>query len=78
MAARDQIDGYRLFVRIEQGKVRLITRNGLDWTGKFPELARAFGQLPLDTALIDGDPFISTWTGRQFFRPAGRYRQRQD
>jgi bifunctional non-homologous end joining protein LigD len=48
-------DGYRLFARIERGKVRLITRNGLDWTGKFPELARAFGQLPVDTALIDGE-----------------------
>jgi bifunctional non-homologous end joining protein LigD len=48
-------DGYRLFAHIEHGKVRLITRNGLDWTGKFPELARAFGQLPVDTALIDGE-----------------------
>ena len=48
-------DGYRLFARIEDGKVRLITRGGLDWTGKFPELARAFGQLPVDTALIDGE-----------------------
>ncbi len=48
-------DGYRLFARIEQGKVRLITRNGLDWTGKFPELAQAFARLPVETALIDGE-----------------------
>jgi len=48
-------DGYRLFACIEHGKVRLITRNGLDWTAKFPELAHAFGQLPIDTALIDGE-----------------------
>ena len=48
-------DGYRLFARIEHGKVRLITRNGLDWTAKFPELARAFERLPLDTGLIDGE-----------------------
>ena len=48
-------DGYRLLARIEHGKVRLTTRNGLDWTDKFPELARAFGRLPLDTALIDGE-----------------------
>jgi len=34
-------DGYRLFADIEHGEVRLITRNGLDWTGKFPELAQA-------------------------------------
>jgi bifunctional non-homologous end joining protein LigD len=48
-------DGYRLFAEIERGKVRLVTRNGLDWTDKFPELARAFGQLPVDRALIDGE-----------------------
>src|SRR5215469_10231792 len=48
-------DGYRLFARIEHGEVRLITRNGLDWTAKFPELAHAFGQLPVDTTLIDGE-----------------------
>jgi len=48
-------DGYRLFAHIEHGEVRLITRNGLDWTDKFPELTRAFAQLPVDTALIDGE-----------------------
>ena len=48
-------DGYRLFARIEHGKVRLITRSGLDWTSKFHELAHAFAQLPVDTALIDGE-----------------------
>jgi len=48
-------DGYRLFARIEHGETRLITRSGLDWTAKFPELAHAFGQLPVDTALIDGE-----------------------
>jgi len=48
-------DGYRLFARIEHGKVRLITRNGLDWTDKFPDLAHAFARLPVDTALIDGE-----------------------
>jgi bifunctional non-homologous end joining protein LigD len=48
-------DGYRLFAHIERGEVRLITRNGLDWSNKFPELGRAFGQLPVDTALIDGE-----------------------
>src|SRR5262245_26716364 len=35
-------DGYRLLACIEHGNVRLITRGGLDWTAKFPELAQAF------------------------------------
>jgi bifunctional non-homologous end joining protein LigD len=48
-------DGYRMHARIEHGRVRLITRNGLDWTAKFPELAHAFERLLVDTALIDGE-----------------------
>jgi bifunctional non-homologous end joining protein LigD len=48
-------DGYRLLARIEDGDVRLITRGGLDWTAKFPALADRLGQLPLDSALIDGE-----------------------
>jgi bifunctional non-homologous end joining protein LigD len=48
-------DGYRLLARIEDGDVRLITRGGLDWTAKFPALATRLGQLPLDSALIDGE-----------------------
>jgi bifunctional non-homologous end joining protein LigD len=48
-------DGYRLLAHIEGGKVKLITRGGLDWTGKFPALAQSLGELPLDRALIDGE-----------------------
>ncbi|HEY3911481.1 MAG TPA: DNA ligase D [Stellaceae bacterium] len=48
-------DGYRLIARIAIGEARLLTRNGLDWTGKFPVLAAAFGALPVEAALIDGE-----------------------
>ena len=48
-------DGYRLLARIENGKVRLHTRNGLDWTAKFAALARALAKLPAESALIDGE-----------------------
>src|SRR6266851_4249609 len=48
-------DGYRLLIRIERGEVRLITRGGLDWTGKFPALARALAALPVDSAWVDGE-----------------------
>ena len=48
-------DGYRLLARIQKGKARLITRNGLDWTAKFPVLARAMAALPVETAMIDGE-----------------------
>ncbi len=48
-------DGYRLLARIERGEVRLSTRNGLDWTPKFPVLARSLAALPVASALIDGE-----------------------
>src|SRR5258707_2726599 len=48
-------DGYRLLARMEKGKARLITRNGLDWTVKFPALARNMAALPVETALVDGE-----------------------
>jgi bifunctional non-homologous end joining protein LigD len=48
-------DGYRLLARIDDGAVRLITRGGLDWTAKFSQLAHSLGELPLDSALIDGE-----------------------
>ena len=48
-------DGYRLLARIANGDVRLMTRSGLDWTTKFPALARTLGGLPVDAALIDGE-----------------------
>ena len=50
-----KFDGYRLLARIARGKVRLSTRTGLDWTGKFRPLAEALAELPADTALIDGE-----------------------
>jgi len=50
-----KFDGYRLLARIERGKVRLLTRTGLDWTAKFPALAKALAELRLETALVDGE-----------------------
>ncbi|WP_445156843.1 DNA ligase D [Halomonas sp. E14] len=50
-----KLDGYRLLARIEQGDVRLITRNGKDWSHRFPEIARALAPLPVTSALLDGE-----------------------
>jgi len=48
-------DGYRLLAQIHAGEVRLLTRNGLDWTAKFPVLAARLAELPVRAALIDGE-----------------------
>ncbi len=37
-----KLDGYRLMSRIEDGHVRLLTRNGHDWTERLPHLEKAW------------------------------------
>jgi bifunctional non-homologous end joining protein LigD len=39
-------DGFRMHARLDRGEVRLLTRNGLDWTAKYPQIARAVAALP--------------------------------
>jgi len=34
-------DGFRMHARLDRGDVRLLTRTGLDWTGKYPAVAVA-------------------------------------
>jgi bifunctional non-homologous end joining protein LigD len=48
-----KFDGYRLQLRVEDGKAVLKTRAGLDWTPKFKEIARDAQGLP--DCLIDGE-----------------------
>jgi bifunctional non-homologous end joining protein LigD len=48
-----KFDGYRVQARVDAGDVRLRTRKGLDWTEKFPGVAKAMAGLP--DALIDGE-----------------------
>ena len=48
-------DGYRTLVFFEKGTVRLITRNGHDWTKRYSALAKAFEKLACTTAILDGE-----------------------
>jgi bifunctional non-homologous end joining protein LigD len=48
-----KFDGYRVQMRVEDGKAILRTRKGLDWTGKFKAIANAGDALP--DVMIDGE-----------------------
>jgi len=48
-------DGYRCLLALAGGEARIYTRKGLDWTGKFPEIAEAAGAIDCDSALLDGE-----------------------
>ncbi|WP_350030196.1 non-homologous end-joining DNA ligase [Caballeronia sp. GAWG1-1] len=50
-----KLDGYRLLARVSKGRVKLLTRNGHDWTSRFPLLATELKNLPLTNAWLDGE-----------------------
>jgi bifunctional non-homologous end joining protein LigD len=59
-----KFDGYRLQAHIEDGKVTLWTRGGLDWTDKFGDaVPTALRNLPVRTALIDGEMVVENESG---------------
>ncbi len=58
-----KFDGYRIQARLDHGKVRLLTRKGLDWTKRFPNVAEAVADLPAETALIDGEIVVENGRG---------------
>jgi bifunctional non-homologous end joining protein LigD len=60
-----KLDGYRLLARVERGRARLLTRNGHDWTERFPELARDLSALP--DALLDGEAVVLDRRGVSLF-----------
>jgi bifunctional non-homologous end joining protein LigD len=48
-----KFDGYRVQLRVEGGEAMVKTRKGLDWTEKFPAIARQASSLP--DVLVDGE-----------------------
>jgi len=63
-----KFDGYRLQARLERGKVKLLTRSGLDWTAKFGKtVADALAALPASSALIDGELTVENGAGASDF-----------
>jgi bifunctional non-homologous end joining protein LigD len=63
-----KFDGYRVMARIEGRDVRLLSRNGKDWTDRFPQLTDALGDLALDAALLDGELVALQPDGTSSFR----------
>lgn len=48
-------DGYRLLARVQQGRAHLRSRNGLDWTADYPDIAAALENLGVGQASLDGE-----------------------
>ena len=56
-------DGYRLVTTIVDGKVRIWSRNAIEWTDKLPEIRAAIERLGLVHAALDGE--LIAGQGRQ-------------
>ena len=63
-----KFDGYRLQAHVAAGRVKLLTRTGLDWTKKFgKEIVAALQHLAVGTALLDGELVVETEGGASDF-----------
>jgi bifunctional non-homologous end joining protein LigD len=67
-------DGYRILSYIEGGKVRLMTRNGQDYTQRFREAADALIAWAGDRAMVlDGEMTVTDATGKTDFQALQNY-----
>jgi bifunctional non-homologous end joining protein LigD len=62
-----KFDGYRMGARIENGNVMLITRSGLDWTRKFPTIAKALAKAGMKSSWLDGEIIVPDENGLSSF-----------
>src|SRR5687767_5329086 len=53
--------------RIENGEAKLITRSGLDWTRKFPAIAKALEKTRIKSGWVDGEIVVPDENGLSSF-----------
>ncbi|MGC1871473.1 MAG: DNA ligase D [Acidobacteriaceae bacterium] len=68
-----KLDGYRMQGRIVTARDKksrtatLITRGGLDWTHRMPDIAAVLAELPVEDALLDGEVVVFDEEGKTSF-----------
>jgi bifunctional non-homologous end joining protein LigD len=65
-------DGYRIVATIVAGRVRVWSRNGIEWTSKVPELVEAVASLKLKRGELDGEMIVPSESGADFNALQGR------
>ena len=68
-------DGFRLMARRDRVGVRLITRNGNDWTPRYPLIVEAMNHLGVRSCLIDGEAVCCDDGGLAVFERLRRKRE---
>src|SRR3954464_9650396 len=69
-------DGYRLIVHRDGKRVRLLTRNGHDWSGRYPLITEAALRNRNSSFVIDGEAVLLGVDGRSDFN--GLHSRRRD
>src|ERR1700730_5041445 len=67
-----KFDGYRMLCRIDRGKVTIWSRNEKEWTGKFVNVEQSVKQLPLTSAILDGEIVVVDAHGQSSFQKLQR------
>jgi bifunctional non-homologous end joining protein LigD len=60
-------DGYRTQLLLERGRARVFTRNGYDWSDRYPAIIRAAPRLSCQSAIIDGEAILPRGDGASDF-----------
>jgi bifunctional non-homologous end joining protein LigD len=61
-------DGYRLLVRRQDTDVRVYSRNGANFTERFPRIVEAVRKLRVKSVLLDGEGIVYNGKGMPDFR----------
>jgi bifunctional non-homologous end joining protein LigD len=70
-------DGYRSQVAIEHGQMRVFSRNGHDWSDRYPGIVRAAAGLHCKSAIIDGEAIVQNGDGASDFEALSSAMRRQ-
>src|SRR5262245_56008908 len=65
-----KFDGYRVQAHKVGSRVVIYSRNGHDFTDRFPSIAQLLHELPAKAAVLDGEVVASDADGRPNFRQA--------
>jgi bifunctional non-homologous end joining protein LigD len=60
-------DGFRIMARRDHSGVRLYTRNGYDFAGRFPQIVEAVSKLKVRSCFIDGEAIVVDERGLSAF-----------
>ena len=60
-------DGYRMLLVLDRGAVRAFTRNGHDWSDRYPGIVASAAKLGCRSAILDGEVIVQDARGASDF-----------